>query len=317
MKLKAKILSLSLIPVVLLGVSMFLVAADRIASGIYNEAYVGMQATTLTVRNIFEISSDGQYWLDENGELWKGEEFNISQALDIVDHIKENTGLEVTVFWEDTRILTSITDNNGARQVGTKAAQEVVQQVLYEGKTYQNRNVEILGTQYIVYYAPFYQEGTEEVVGMIFLGTPQRTVSTIINKVRRQLLVVIVLAILFTVVIVYQMVNRIVTLLRKSMGFLAEIASGNLNVDVDNGILRRKDEIGELGGSIKVLREELKQIIVGIRSKSEEVSEESVALEKISASVHHVMEEVEGVVQGIAVSCNNQAEGADRDGRAY
>lgn len=34
MKLKAKILSLSLIPVILLGISMFLVAADRIANGI-------------------------------------------------------------------------------------------------------------------------------------------------------------------------------------------------------------------------------------------------------------------------------------------
>lgn len=34
MKLKGKILALSLVPVILLGVTMFLVAADRIANGI-------------------------------------------------------------------------------------------------------------------------------------------------------------------------------------------------------------------------------------------------------------------------------------------
>lgn len=310
MKLKAKILSLSLLPVVLLGVSMFLVAADRIEDGIYNEAYVGMQATTLAVRDIFEIGHSGQYWLNEDGELYKGEEFNISQAMDIVDHIKENTDMEVSIFWKDTRILTSITDQAGVRQAGTKAAPEVVQRVLNEGNSYQEKNVEILGTQYVVYYNPFYQEGTGEVVGMIFLGTPQHSITSIINKVRLQLLLVIVFAVLFTVVIVYVMVNRIVVLLRKSMGLLGEIAEGNLDVQVENRILRRKDEIGELGGSIRTLRDELNQIIFGIQKKSGEVSEETVVLEKISEDVHQVMEEVERAIQGIAESCNSQAEGA-------
>ena len=52
MKLKGKILALSLSPVILLGTLMFLAAADRIANGIYDKAYVGMQATTLAVRVI-------------------------------------------------------------------------------------------------------------------------------------------------------------------------------------------------------------------------------------------------------------------------
>ena len=47
MKLKGKILALSLSPVILLGTLMFLAAADRIANGIYDEAYVGMQATKI------------------------------------------------------------------------------------------------------------------------------------------------------------------------------------------------------------------------------------------------------------------------------
>lgn len=59
LKLKGKILALSLIPLVLLGTSMFIVAADRIANGIYDEAYLGMQATTLAVRDIFEIGYEG------------------------------------------------------------------------------------------------------------------------------------------------------------------------------------------------------------------------------------------------------------------
>lgn len=73
MKLKGKILALSLIPVILLGILMFLVASDKIANGIYDEAYAGMQATALAVRDIFEQGNEGTYHIDENGDLWKGD----------------------------------------------------------------------------------------------------------------------------------------------------------------------------------------------------------------------------------------------------
>lgn len=310
MKLKAKILSLSLVPVCLIGISIFLIAADRIANGIYDEAYIGMHATALAVKDIFEIGNDGQYWLDENGELRKGKEFNISQAVDIVDHIKNSTGLEVTVFWGDTRFLTSITDSSGARQVGTRASQEIVQRVLREGEDYQNRHVDILGREYVVYYIPFYQIGTDKAVGMIFLGKPQSAVSQIINRMRGQLLVTILLGILFAVVIVYRMVNRIVVLLKKSMGLLGEIAEGNLNIGVEDRIVRRKDEIGELGKSIMELRDRLSLIVADIRKKSEEVGEETAMLENISEMMNRGMTEIGQAIQGIADSSSHQAEGA-------
>lgn len=57
MKLKGKILALSLIPVATLGIVMLLAAADRIVNGIYDEAYIGMQATALAVRDIFEVAT--------------------------------------------------------------------------------------------------------------------------------------------------------------------------------------------------------------------------------------------------------------------
>ncbi|MCM1123191.1 MAG: cache domain-containing protein [Eubacterium sp.] len=62
-----------------------------------------------------------------------------------------------------TRIRTSITNERGERQINTQASEEVVRHVLKDG----------------------------EIVGMVFLGTPQETVSTIINKVRMQFFLII------------------------------------------------------------------------------------------------------------------------------
>lgn len=268
MKLKGKILALSLVPVIALGVLMFLVAADRIANGIYDEAYVGMQATALAVRDIFEEGNRGPYHIDENGFLWKGDSLNISQANNITDHIKESTGMEVTIFWGNTRILTSIVNAQGERQIQTQASAEVTDHVLKDGGTYQNRNVEILGTKYIVCYIPFYQENTNEAVGMVFLGTPQKTVSTIINRVRGQLLLIILCMLILVSVASYIMINRLVSALKKNMDALDSIAKGALYATLDPSILKRKDEIGDLGKNIIRLTEKLHEIVIEIHKKA-------------------------------------------------
>ncbi|MCI9078795.1 MAG: hypothetical protein HFH68_07710 [Lachnospiraceae bacterium] len=310
MKLKAKILTFSLVPLILLGISLFLVSADRIAKGIYDEAYVGMKATTFAVKDIFEIGHEGDYHLDENGELWKGTGLNISQAFGIVDNIKENTGLEVSIFWNDTRILTSIQDDNGERHTGTEALPEVVTSVLQNGEPYQDRNVEILGKKYAVYYAPLCQPGKNEPVGMIFLGNPQNTVSKIINKIRLQMLLIIFTGIVLASLFIYKMVSNITCSLKMSMGYLKDISHGRLDIKVDDKTLKRKDEIGGIGRSIESLCGQLKSIIYGIREKSKAVYIESDAMKDISQNIYNIMNEINNSIQDISISSHSQAEDA-------
>ena len=311
MKLKGKILALSLVPVIMLGIFMFLAAADRIANGIYDEAYVGMQATTLAVRDIFEIGNNGPYHMDEDGMMWKGDTLNISQATDITDHIKENTGMEVTVFWGDTRILTSIVNERGERQINTQASEEIVSRVLKKGETYQNRNIEIFGTKYIVCYTPIYQENSNEIVGMVFLGTPQKTVSVIINKVRIQFLIVILCTVVFVAVIAYILVGRIVSALKKNMDILDSISNGSLHIEIERNVLSRKDEIGNLGKNILHLKESLRAIVKNIHTKSRELESKAVHIESVSRDVYQIMKEVNHSTQEITASCSAQAEDAN------
>lgn len=311
MKLKGKILALSLVPVIMLGIFMFLVAADRIANGIYDEAYVGMQATTLAVRDIFEIGNSGPYHMDENGMMWKGDTLNISQATDITDHIKEKTGMEVTVFWGDTRILTSIVNERGERQINTQVSEEVASRVLKKGETYQDRNVEILGTKYIVCYTPVYQENSNEIVGMVFLGTPQETVSVIINKVRIQFFIVILCTVVFVAVIAYILVGRIVSALKKNMEILDNISNGSLHIEIEQSVLDRKDEIGNLGRNILHLKESLRAIVKNIHTKSRELESQAVLIESVSQDVYQVMKEVNNSTQEMTASCSAQAEDAN------
>lgn len=311
MKLKGKILALSLIPVITLGIFLFLFAADRIANGIYDEAYVGMEATALAVRDIFEMGNSGPYHIDESGMMWKGSTLNISQATDITDHIKKNTGMEVTIFWGDTRILTSIVNEQGERQINTQASAEVVEHVLNRGETYQNRNVEILGRKYIVCYIPVYQENSDGIIGMVFLGTPQETVSAIINKVRLQFFAVILCMAILVTAVAYILVNHIISALKKNMDILDNISNGSLHIEMEQSVLNRKDEIGDLGKNILHLKDSLSAIVKNIHTKNRELENEVTHIESISQNVYQVMKEVNNSTQEMTASSSTQAEDAN------
>lgn len=307
MKLKTKVIILSLIPSAVLGIILFLVASNRIADSVYEEAFVGMKATALAVRDIFEIGNDGQYHVDDSGDLWKGNALNISQATDITDHIKKNTDMEVTVFWGDTRILTSIVNEHGERQVNTKASDKVIQEVLRKGNTYLDRNVEILGNNYIVCYTPVYQSNTNEIVGMIFLGTLQQKVNDTVNRVRLQFFFIILGVITVGGSAAALMVSRLIQVLKKNMETINDISAGQLNVHVEPKILGRKDEIGELGKSILNLKEKLHTIVADIHDKSGNLNTESAQIEEISKNIYQVMDEVNRAAHQMAESCTVQA----------
>ncbi len=188
----------------------------------------------------------------------------------------------------------------------------MIEHVLKNGETYQDRNIEILGQKYIVSYTPIYQENSKEIVGMIFLGTPQKTVSMIINKIRGQFLLIILCMVLFVTVITYLLVNRIVSALKKNMELLNSISNGILQVDVQPNLLKRKDEIGDLAKNILNLTDALCTIVLNIRAKSEALNVETNQIEHISDTVYQVMREVNNAVQEMGVSCTAQTEDANQ-----
>ncbi len=314
MKLRTKIMITALLPVFILGISIFILSADRTANGIYHEAYAGMQAASLAVRDIFEVGNQGSYHLDEHGDLWKGKTLNITQAVEIVDHIKDNTEMDVTIFWEDTRILTSIKNEAGGRLIHTKAPAAVTQKVLLNAEYYLDRNVEILGTEYIVCYAPFYQDGTDKPVGMVFVGKPHADVSKIINEIRLQMLTATAAVLLAASVTVILLVNRIVNAIGRSMGLLQQISDGHLAVQVDASLLNRPDEVGMLGKEILQLRNKFQKIADVLHEKSGQLDAASIALKGRCGAVLQLMEGLGTSAQEMSKSCASQAADASQAG---
>lgn len=310
MKLRTKIIMLATVPVLVLGGIMLVTASDKIQSGITQQAYTGMHATTLAVSNIFETASQGEYQLDDAGQLWKGET-NISESVDIVDRIKDKTGMDVTVFYGNTRYLTTIVDENGARQIGTTASDTVTDAVLNNGQDYMDDNVDILGTRYICYYIPILSEADDTTpVGMIFLGQEYQKVVDQVQAAQAGLVGIVIVIELLAVVVAAILAIQIMKALTGGIDSVKTIADGRLGVHIDAALLKRKDIIGDMCRSIENLDERLCAIITQIQKQCELLNDTAAGCKSTAENVLGAMEQIDSTVQEIASATTMQAQDA-------
>ncbi|NLE26264.1 MAG: methyl-accepting chemotaxis protein, partial [Clostridiaceae bacterium] len=308
MKLKLRITLLTVVPLIVLGVVSYVVSSVQIKESMEHEVYLGLQGTTISVKNVLDTCGEGEYHVDDAGELWKGDVLNISQATDLADSVKKDTGIEVTVFYGDTRYMTSVIGETGERAIGTQATDKVVEEVLKKGNTYKADHVDVAGEEFYVFYVPLYQEGTETPVGMVFAGKSQENVESEIAKVTTTLLIgVAVIAVLCGVFAVW-MSSSIVNALKTSIGVIEEVSKGNLSVTVDEKLLARKDEIGEVSHYIVKLKEELIMILGSVKNQSMVLNTASMNLSGTSDDAFSAVGQVERAIHEIADGATSQAD---------
>ena len=100
-------------PVVLLGLLSIFFMLTTVRSSMMEEIEEGLKGTAAATLAAYDQNT-GDYMESSNGDIWKGS-YNISHSESLVDRIKDNTGMDVTFFYGDRRIMTSALDSNGDR----------------------------------------------------------------------------------------------------------------------------------------------------------------------------------------------------------
>lgn len=310
MKLRVRLLTMALLPVIALGIFTYAGASVQLKNGIENQAYEGMEATTLAVREVFDSVAEGEYYLDEAGQMWKGGEINVSEKENIVDSIKENTGFDVTIFYEDTRVLTTITDADGSRQVGTKASDAIVEQVLNKGQDYKDDNTEIFGKRYICYYIPLYQENSQTPVGMIFLGEEYSKVESAIAGSRKNIAVIMLAVLVLVNITSLLSASSITSTIKGAIACVEQMCQGKLGVRASQKLLARKDEIGDMCRGLKKLDDNLIAVVTEIQVQTREIEETSSLCNGNAHKALESAEQVNAAAEEVAAATTTQAHGA-------
>lgn len=259
LKLQYKMLILAIIPVLIMGIVAILISNTVVKNKLLDDAKQKLKATSNAVLAAYDQNA-GDYFVNATGDVWKGA-YNVSLSTPFIDDIAAKTGIEVTFFYNDKRLVTSLKDADGKRILGSKAGDFLVENVLQDGNEVFTNRVLVDGTFYFGYYVPVHQNNSDEIIGMVFAGMPIKEIYASLNLIT-MIFTVAILVILVIAVIGCLLVSRgIAKSIRNSMDVVKQISEGNLNVEIEQSMLDRKDEAGALSCNTQTLIDSLSAMI--------------------------------------------------------
>ena len=304
--LKKKILSVAVLPVLLLGIVTIVITLTQVKSSLISEvkdSLSGTAATTLAAYN----QHSGSYLRADNGDVWKGG-YNISKSESLLDNIKEESGMDVTFFYENERIMTSAKDRDGNRILGSPAGEKIVEKVLKGGENYFSSSVSLDGTLNYGYYIPVYQKGTDsEPIGMIFAGVDKQAKDNTINGIILIVLVSVIFVMAVCIVIAVIMSVSITRSLQKGISEVQKVADGELGSPIEEKLLKRNDEVGDLAKAIDTLQKALQNIVSKIAQSTDNIKMAANELGVTAKDTNYTMKQVEDAVSSISENITEQA----------
>ncbi len=187
----------------------------------------------------------------------------LNQNYEIVDRVKDiiykgerYKGKEigtVTIFQNDLRISTNVTDAAGRRAIGTRVSQEVFDAVLIRGVPWVDRAF-VVNHWYITAYEPI-KDLAGRIIGMLYVGMLEKPYVDLRNSVMLTFTGIAALCVVVLLVILFFITSSITNPLRRMVQATNRIARGDLNHRVRIG---HRDEIGQLARSFNQMTENLK-----------------------------------------------------------
>lgn len=307
MNLKKKILAITIGPVLILGIITILFTVTMVKNSMMDEIKDALKGTAAATLAAYDQNT-GDYLETSNGDIWKGS-YNISKSENLVDRIKDNTGMDVTFFYGDKRIMTSATDENGNRILKSKAGDVIVEKVLDGGEEYFSEAVSIEGTLNYGYFMPVYQNGSDtDIVGMVFVGTNKQDKDAVVMRLLGSIVAAVVAIMLVCLLVSTKLASTISRNIRTSIKMVEKIAAGDLNVQVNNKLLKSKDEIGDLSRVTITLRDAMQRTTLEINQNVQKLLEASSLLGTAADNTNGTMNKVRTAVNRIVENSTEQAE---------
>ncbi|MCI9447991.1 MAG: methyl-accepting chemotaxis protein [Lachnospiraceae bacterium] len=301
-----KTLAVALGPLILLAVLSAFFSAQVIRTGMQDEAIKRLEDIVSGVNNSLDALGEGDYRLD--GEtVYKGE-INVSEKLPYFERFAASSGIDITLFYGDTRRVTTLVDSEtGERMVGTQAADKVVAKVLEGGQSYVDKKLQLNGQAYFCCYMPL-ANADGSIVGMIFAGEPSSGIEAYIHNEVIQVTFLNVAVILFGGFLIILFSRALSNAIRKEEGVLRELAQGNLDIRVDDKLKERKDELGSIAVALDNLISELSRILSHLQNSSDELLKSGQSLDEMAERVNANAAEIGKAVEDISQGAVSQAE---------
>lgn len=231
-----------------------------IKKNVYYEIRSGMENEAYTLANTYDVMYPGYYELVKAENLMalkKGEHYLTN---DFIDNIKEDTGLEITIFYNDIRMITTLYSDN-KRITGSKMNSAIKKDVLDNGYSKFYDDVRIEEERFFAYYLPVHN-GSENIIGAICILKPANQIHSKFAKQVIPLIAIIIAGVVIITYLNYLYFGKLNKNFKHIRNFLGEVTGGNLKAEMNREVLAREDEIGDVAKASVNMQRSLRNLIV-------------------------------------------------------
>ena len=304
MKIRTRLLLFSICPMLLLGGIMAALILGPVIQRMAEDTEDSLKSTACAALAAYTQNS-GEYFQSPNGDVWKGG-YNISRSGELVDKIREVTGMEVTFFYGRQRIMTSLKDEAGNRVLGNPAGDAVAQEVLDKGQEYFSSSVMLDGRAYYGYFVPVVDKG--QTVGMVFAGTDKAAKDAVQSGLMKLLLGVMAFLLVLSIVLAVWFANTVTRTLTQGVDIVCAVGEGRLSVDIPAGQIQREDELGDMARAVHGLCHELRGIVRNLGSQTKQLLANSQRLTEVSQGTAQTVGDVESAMEHQLSTAERQTE---------
>lgn len=240
---------MTVLPIVVMGIVITIACYFLFLKVTENEVRRNLVNQAVNISNMLSNSYEGDYRVEKVGEstyhLYKGYT-NLTENSFQIDRFANNSGVDFTVFYYDIRVITTIRDKNGKRITLTPANSIITEEVINKGNDFFRTDVDIYGEEYYAYYMPL-RNPDSTIIGMIFAGKPTSQVRQESMQTLVYIPLITLIVTLFAAIFAGFNAKNIIKAIEAEKDFLGEVAKGNIRANLDANILKRNDELGDMG----------------------------------------------------------------------
>lgn len=155
LRLALKLSLTVMVPIILITVAGIVLSAVKQSD--LSESLVKREISGIarSVRQTYEELEQSSEFVMDGDTLSKGSQ-KLSGDYELIDKLKKEQDVELSLFYGDVRILTTLTDDTGKREINTKLSSQIYEK-LQKGEDYFASDIELFGKPYSGYYVPLYQ----------------------------------------------------------------------------------------------------------------------------------------------------------------
>lgn len=261
--LYASFLIMTLVPLLIFGFIVTTFISYTMRREIQTQTKEELMNMAVCTLEAYDILYPGDYnftMSEDTQTLYKGETY-IQDRTRIIDKIKETSGIDESIYFANICMVTTITDKDGERFINRSAADQIVSDVVIDGKEAFYDNVEINGTPYFAYYKPIFSMDGKTCLGMIGVAKSKAQLTQAINSAIIRNFIIMIVFMIITAFVIVSFASKLMECIQRILDFLHEIAGNNLGAKLDDTVQARKDELGEIGRASIKLQLSLRKLI--------------------------------------------------------